>query len=194
VIPPDLRIAVLILGAALCFAAILSGMILRAAVRTGRWAVTRAAVAVGGIALMLWALVSFLPAHTQPAAAGTVARAPPVTVSARDLVGTAATALEACPVATAPPVPDSKRASLNEMKAAHAAFEAYDAATNAYTQCVDATIARTTKQYAGVASEPDLQALSLFGARAHNAAIDQEKTVVDQFNVQLRAYTAKHPK
>lgn len=192
-IPPDLRIAVLILGAALCLAAILSGMILRAAVRTRPGAVARVAVAGGGIALMLWALVSYLAAHTQ-AAASTVARAPPVTVSARDLVGTAATALEACPVPTAPPVPDSAHVSLNDMKAARAAFEAYDAATNAYTQCVDTTIARTTKQFAGVASESDLQALSLFGARAHNAAIDQEKAVVDQFNVQVRAYTAKHPR
>jgi hypothetical protein len=194
VIPPDLRIAVLILGAALCLAAILSGMILRAAVRTRPGAVARVAVAVGGIALMLWALASYLAAHTQPAAASTVARASPVTVSARDLVGTAATALEACPVPTAPPVPDSAHASLNEMKAARAAFEAYDAATNAYTQCVDTTIAGTTKQFAGVASESDLQALSLFGARAHNAAIDQEKAVADQFNVQVRAYTAKHPR
>jgi hypothetical protein len=169
-------------------------MILRAAVRTRPGAVARAAVAVGGIALMLWAMVSYLSARTQPVAASAVARAPPVTVSARDLVGTAATALEACPVPSAPPVPDSAHASLNEMKTAHAAFEAYDAATNAYTQCVDTTIARTTKQFAAVASESDLQALSLFGARAHNAAIDQEKTVVDQFNVQLRAYMAKHPK
>lgn len=191
-IPPDLRIAVLILGVALCLAAILSGLILRAAVRTRPGAVARVAVAVGGIALMLWVLVSYLSAHTQPAAASTVARAPSVT--ARDLVGTAATALEACPVPTAPAVPDSAHASLNEMKAARTAFEAYDAATNAYTQCVDTTIDRTSKQFAGAASESDLQALSLFGARAHNAAIDQEKAVVDQFNVQVRAYTAKHPK
>lgn len=193
-IPPDLRIAVLILGAALCLAAILAGMILRAAVRTRPGVLVRVAVAVGGAALMLWALVSYLSAPTQPAAASTVARASAATVSARDLVGTAATALEACPVPTAPPVPDSAHASFNEMKAAHTAFEAYDAATNAYTQCVDTTIARTSKQFAGVASESDLQALSLFGARAHNAAIDQEKAVVDQFNVQLRAYLAKHPK
>jgi hypothetical protein len=194
VIPTDLRIAVLILGAALCLGAILSGMILRAAVRTALGAFARAAVAVLGIALIVWALVSYLPSRTQPAAATPIARAPAVSVSARDLVGTAATALEACSLPAAPAIPDSTRASLDEMKAARAAFAAYDTATNAYTQCVDTTIARTAKQFASVASESDLEALSVFGARAHNAAIDQEKANVDQFNVQIRAYTAKHPK
>jgi hypothetical protein len=35
--------------------------------------------------------------------------------------------------------------------------------------------------------------LQLFGVHAHNTAIDQEQGYVDQFNVQLRAYKAKHP-
>lgn len=90
-------------------------------------------------------------------------------------------------------MPDSTRASLDEMQAARAAFAAYDAATTAYTQCVDAAIARTAKQYAGVASESDLQALNDFGARAHNAAIDQEKAIVDRFNATVRDYNQRHP-
>lgn len=143
---------------------------------------------------MVWALASYVTSRMQPAGATAFVRVPPVIVSARDLVGTAAAALEACPLPTAPPIPNNERASLHEMEDARSAFEAYDAATNAYTQCVDTTIARMTKQFAGVASQADLEALSTFGARAHNAAIDQERTIVDQFNMQIRAYRAKHPK
>lgn len=193
-ISPDFRIAALALGAALCLAAILSGMILRNAVRTALGVLARAAIVVGGIALMVWALASYVSSRMQPAGAAAIVRTPPVTVSARDLVGIAAAALEACPLPTAPPIPNSERASLDEMEAARSAFEAYDAATNAYTQCVDTTIARMATQFGGVASESDLQALNIFGARAHNAAIDQEKTIVDQFNIQIRTYAAKHPK
>lgn len=192
-IPPNLRIEILILGAVLCLAAILSGVILRDAVRTRLGRFFRITIGLAGIALAVWAAVSYVAASRQAAAPAT-APAPAPKMSARDLVGTAATALEACSLPSAPPIPDSARASFAEMTAARTAFEAYDAATNAYTQCVDTTIARTAKQFTGVASGSDLEALSTFGARAHNAAIDQEKSAVDQFNVQIRAYRAKHPK
>jgi len=145
------------------------------------------------LAVIVWALTSYLPMHRQPTSAPPAAPAPPASLSARDLVGAAATALEGCSLPTAPSVPDSTRASLDEMKAARTAFAAYDAATTAYTDCVDAAVARTAKQYAGVASEADLQALNEFGTKAHNAAFDQEKSLVDQFNAQLRDYIAKHP-
>lgn len=154
------------------------------------------ALAVGAAALLaaiLWAVKSYLPLHREPTATSSALRAPPVTVSARDLVGAAGRALEACSLPTAPSLP-STRASLDEMRAARAAFAAYDAATNAYTQCVDSAVERTGKQYAGVASESDLRALNDFGAKAHDAAIDQEKALVDQFNAELRDYNAKHPR
>lgn len=192
-IPPDLRIAALALGVLLCLAAILSGVILRNAARTAPGEFGRWAIAASGVALMAWAMASYHA--SRPQLAGEVAlRAPAVSVSARELVGIAATALEACPLPTAPPVPHSAQTSREQMEAARSAFAAYDAATNAYMQCVDATIARTSQRFAGVASEPDLQALNTFGARAHNGAIEQEKAVVDQFNTEVRAYNAKHPK
>jgi hypothetical protein len=80
------------------------------------------------------------------------------------------------------------------MEATHTVFEAYDAATRAYTQCVDSTVARIAQQSAGLAPESDLQALNTFGARAHNVAIDKEKANVDQFNDQLRDYKARRGK
>ena len=71
---------------------------------------------------------------------------------------------------------------------------AYDAATNAYVKCVDAAVEHIAQQSSGTAAPSDLQALKVFGVRAHNTAIDQEQAVVDQFNGQVRTYKAKHPK
>ena len=193
-IPRDLQIATLVLGAVLFLAALLYGVFLKGAARTAPGKLLRAAIAVGGIALMAGALASYLRAGRPPAAAPPAVPAASVSLSARDLVRTAGAALEACPLPTAPAVPDSARASRAQMDEARRAFAAYDAATNAYTQCVDTTIARTAQQFAGVASESDLQALNNFGGNAHDAAIDQEKAVVDQFNAQVRAYNTKHPK
>ncbi len=189
-IPPEFTIAALVLGAVLLLAALLGGILLPNVIRTALGRVARTAIAVGGVALMVWALVSYLPVRTQPAAGP----APLATLSARDLVGTASAALEACPIPTAPALPDGATPSRAQMEAARAAFEAYDAATRTYTQCVDSTVARIAKQFTGVASESDLQALNLFGAEAHNVAIDKEKENVDRFNTQLRAYNSAHGK
>jgi hypothetical protein len=186
VIPPEFTMAALVLGAVLLLAAILGGILLPNVIRTALGRVARTAIAVVGVALMVWALVSHLPAGTQPAAGP----APLATLSARDLVRTASAALEACPIPTAPAVPDGATVSRDQMEAARAAFAAYDAATRTYTQCVDSAVARVAKQFADVASESDVQALNLFGAEAHNVAIDKEKENVDQFNSQLRAYNA----
>jgi len=156
---------------------------------------TSRALAIGavtlGVAALLFALTHYLLLRQPTAAAPTPLRSAPTMMSARDLVAAAGTALEACPLPSAPAVPDSSRASLDEMKAAQAAFAAYDAATTSYTQCVDSAVAQTAKRYAGVASAADLKALDAFGARAHNAAIDQEQAVVDQFNAQVRTYREK---
>jgi len=182
--------AVLVVGAVLLFAAALGGILLPNMIRTALGRVARTSIAVGGVGLMVWALVSHLPPRTQPAAGRTSL----ATLSARDLVGTASAALQSCPTPTAPAVPDGTAQSRAHMEVARAAFEAYDAATHTYTQCVDSTVARIAKQFAGVASESDLQALNRFGTEAHNLAIDQEKENVDQFNSQLRAYNASHGK
>ena len=193
-IPRDLQIATLVIGAVLFLAAALYGVFLKGAVGTAHGRLLRAAIAVGGIALMAGALASYLLARRPPAGAPPAVPAASVALSARDLVRTAGAALEACLLPTAPAVPDSARASRAQMEEARRAFAAYDAATNAYTQCVDTTTARTAQQFAGVASDSDLQALNNFGGNAHDAAIDQEKAVVDQFNAEVRAYNAKHPK
>lgn len=186
------EIALVLVGAVLIVAAIASGWLPGSAAGTTGGRVARALAGIAGAALIAWTLVT----RVGPGGLLGSAPAPAPThrgPSAAELVKTASTALLACPAATAPAVPDGATASLKEMQAADAAFRAYDAATNAYAKCVDAAVGRVAKQFAGVAEAPDLATLNVFGTRAHNVAIDEEQTAVDQFNGQLRIYKAKHP-
>lgn len=186
-IPPDFTVAALVLGALLLLAAVLSGILRSHAIRTTFARFARTASAVGGVALMAWALASYFSAATRGAPP-----APRASLSAQELVRTASTALEACSAPDVPAVPNGSTASLEEMEATSAAFKAYDALTRAYTQCVDSAVDRVAKQSAALASEQDLQALNTFGARAHNVALDMEQANVDRFNEQLRIYKTRH--
>jgi len=189
----DFRIGALALGALLLLAAVSSALIFGSAWRTRSGTYARAAAGVVGAALIIAALVPYLGSPRQPALQP--AAAPAATQhSSVDLVGTAGSAVAACVVATAPAVPNGATASLKEMRAARTAFQAYDGATNSYLHCVDSTIERVAKQFAGEASPADLQALQTFGVRAHDTAVDQEQAVADQFNSQIRTFKAKHPR
>jgi hypothetical protein len=192
--PSDFRIGVLLVGAILLLAAVLSGGISGNAIRTAVGKIARAVVGVAGAVLIVWALTSYRGSRTHSATEPAVAPAPPVTSSPVNLVGTASTALQACPIAPAPSVPDGATASAEQMAAARSAFQAYDAATNSYARCVDSAVDRIAKQSEGVASESDRQSLNTFGVGAHNTAIEQEQAIADKFNAQVRIYKAKHPK
>ncbi len=187
----DLRLGALAAGAVLLLAAVFAVRLAGAALRTRGGTVVRALVGLGGAALIGWALSSFpgarSPAPSPPAASSTPPHAPV------DLVDAASVALEACARPTAPALPNGAMASLQEMTAARAAFQAYDTATNAYVHCVDATTERIARQYAAVASQDELRSLKEFGLGAHDTAIDQEQAVADQFNAQVRLYKSKHP-
>jgi hypothetical protein len=180
----------LALGAILLLAAVLAPR-LRGAARERHAATWGVAAGVAGAALLGWGLISWLspqsstPPPPKPASTATGA---PV-----DLVDAASTALQGCPRATAPSVPNGTTASREEMAAATAAFKSFDAATISYVQCVDTAIERIASQYAAVASQDELHALREFGTVAHNTAIDQEKALADQFNSQIRTYKAQHP-
>ena len=185
----DYRVALLAAGVLLLLAALVGGRVLgthvSAAVRTG----VRLGAAVLGVALLAWILPSYRAAPPAGVAAAPAHRAMPV-----DLVRLASSQLAACSLPSAPSLPDGDSASPQQMTSAHQAFEAYDAATTAYTQCVDAAIDRVAKQQGSAASAADVQGLRAFGMTAHNTAIEQEQAVADHFNGQIRAYKAKHPK
>lgn len=191
--PFDSRIGALVLAGLLLLLAVLSARILATAPRTRGGTHVRFAAALGGAVLTIWALAGCTGSQSQPQTqlAPTTSAPLPPTI---DLVGTASSALADCPLATAPAVPDGATASLKEMTAARAAFQAYDGATNSYLHCVDSAIDRIAKQFATVASQDDLHSLRTFGERAHDTAVDQEQAVADQFNSQIHSYKAKHPK
>ena len=185
----DYRVALLAAGVLLLLAALISGRVLdthvSAAVRTG----IRLGMAVLGLALLGWILPSYRAAPPASVAAAPAHRTMPV-----DLVRVASSELAACSLPTAPSLPEGDGASLQQMTAARQAFEAYDAATTVYTQCVDAAIERVAKQQGSAASAADVESLSAFGTTAHNTALAQEQAVADHFNGQIRASKAKHPK
>ena len=153
----------------------------------------RGALAVGGIALIAWGALQYLPRHGSPRA--TTSTTPPIDSKSRqiDAVALASSDLAACPVAAAPQVPDGSAASHEQMSAARTAFQNYDAATNAYAKCVDSVVQRLAGELRGHASAEELQRLAQFGMSAHNTAIDQEQAVADRLNGQIRAFKARHP-
>lgn len=188
--PTGLRIGALAVGAALLLFALLAPRLLGASLRNrgGSWA--RAALAVVGAALLAWGSLSLL--RSRPAAQAAIAAPSTPTLTPVDLVDVASVALQSCPRATPPAVPDGASASGETMAAARSAFQAYDSATNSYLKCVDTTIDGIARQYANIALQDDLHALREFGLSAHNTAIDQERAIADQFNAQIRTYKAKH--
>jgi len=154
-----------------------------------RWLYVVAACA--GVALIALALVFSLHSRSSPKSVSTGAYTP--TSAPVDLVDAASIALQDCARAVPPSIPDGTRATRAEMTAARSAFQAYDTATNTYTHCVDTAIEHIANQYATVASPSELKSLKAFGRGAHDTAIDQEQSVADQFNTQIRTYRTRHP-
>lgn len=193
--PPDYRIPLLVLGALLLLVAAF-GARLVGGLPSVLAATLRALLGVAGVALLAWVLVPLLIAPTPPAAPAVAPAASPVAAAqpaSGNLVRLATLAMQDCPAASAPPVPDGATATKEQMLAARTAFQAYDAATNTYIKCVDAAIESTRKATAGSAADAELEALQKFGNGAHNTAIDQEQSDADQLNAQVRAFKAKHP-
>jgi len=189
--PLEPRVGLLVLGVVLVLFAILGGWILRSA-SAGLRRALRVVLGIAGIALVAWFLAPYAgglraPLQTAPAAAAQHPGMPP------DLLRLATSELGACSLPSPPVLPDATTATGPQMAAARQAFETYDAATNAYAKCVDAVIARITREQQNSASADDLKRLAVFGTTAHNVAIDQEQAVANQFNSQIRAYKARHP-
>jgi hypothetical protein len=187
----EFRIGALAVGAALLLLALFTPLLRGASLRSRGRSWLRVAMGVAGAALLCWGLISLVGSRP-PAQTAIAARSTP-DLSSVDLVDLASVALQSCPRATPPAVPDGASASAEAMAAARSAFQAYDSATNSYLQCVDKTIDGIAQKYAGVALRDDVHALKEFGLSAHNTAIDQERAIADQFNAQIRTYKAKHP-
>jgi hypothetical protein len=195
--PAELSEFLLLVSAVLVLAAFFGRRIMRRRGRQALGNVVSIVLAVAGVALAGWVGWS----HFGPPLAGPQPAPPTPVNSAADTaplahaepVPTAIAALQECTAATPPAtVPEGSKASLEQMVAARTAFQQYDAATNTFTQCLDQTIERVTKQFPQ-ASAADLATLKTLRDGAHNTAIDQEQAFADQLNAQVRAFKAKHP-
>lgn len=203
---PPLAIVLVVLGVALIVAALAGGWLLGQAMTGRARGIVRVVVGLIGIAAIVIALVPGAlpglglrgsPGTTQVSAseAGSQSAAPADRGPrlAVDLVGAASSAIIACPQADPPPLPDAASATRAQMDDARRAFEAYDHATNTYTQCVDDTVGRMAKERAGIVPPEAIARLQDFGVRAHNVAVDKEQTFAGQFNQQIRVFNARHP-
>jgi hypothetical protein len=187
----DLHTGALIVGALAVLLALLGGSFLRAVA-------LRTVLGIAGIALVAWGVLPYLSrpqplvSVNPPPAPVQAAPSPPAPPLPGAPAQAATEALEDCSLPNPPSVPDGAKVSKAQMVAAHTAFQAYDAATNNYTHCVDAVVEKITAQFPR-ASAQDLQTVKVLGIGAHNTAIDQEQALADQFNAQIKAFKAKHP-
>lgn len=192
----ELVVFLLLIAAALAAAALLGRRLLGSRADSPAGKITRGLLGVAALAVAAWVLWSLSGQHAQQEQAAAAAAAPvavPEEAPRGDPVPTAIAALEDCVVASPPPPPpDGAKASKEQMLAARTAFQQFDAATNSYLKCVDLTIARVTQQFPGATAE-ELKMLGTLGTGAHNTAVDQEQSLADQMNTQVRAFNTKHP-
>jgi hypothetical protein len=97
-----------------------------------------------------------------------------------------------CPYPAAPTnLPDGRTATMEDMLAGQKAVKEYQKAIDVYVACIDKEL--DDKIAAGGDSlkpqqKTDLQKME---AQKHNAAVDQEQTVADRFNEQVKAFKAR---
>jgi len=189
--PATVKIGVLALGAVLLLAALVSSLL-------KRWPLgARVLMAVCGLGLLAWGLTQqLLPGRSSSAPPTTAAAAASSQTPARaDLTLVASSAFSDCGKPTEPGAPpDGASASRAQMLAAQEAMKAYDAATTAYTQCVDTAAQNIVNQYQNFVPASEVRAVRELDVKVHNAAVDQDQALVTRFNQQLRVFQAKQPK
>ena len=108
---------------------------------------------------------------------------------------TAAPVYADCPYPPAPSkVPDGASATMEDMLAGQRAVKAYDKAINDYVACIDKEL-QDSIAAAGDKLKPEQKAdMEKVEAQKHNAAIDQEQSVADRFNEQVKVFKARTEK
>ena len=97
-----------------------------------------------------------------------------------------------CPYPAAPTnLPDGRTATMEDMLAGQKAVKEYQKSIDVYVACIDKEL--DDKIAAGGDSlkpqqKTDLQKME---AQKHNAAVDQEQSVADRFNEQVKAFKAR---
>jgi hypothetical protein len=102
-------------------------------------------------------------------------------------------ALADCPYPEAPKgMPDGKTASKDEMLAMRKSVQDFDAATNAYLNCIQKDHDDAMKGLTDSDADKKKKAqLDHIEAEKQNAAQSQDQTLADKFNEQIRIFKAK---
>ena len=100
-----------------------------------------------------------------------------------------------CPYPAAPAkIPDGATATMEEMLAGQKAVKEYDKAITDYVACIDKELADSIAK-GGDQLKPEQKAdMQKVEAQKHNAAIDQEQSVADRFNEQVKVFKTKSEK
>ena len=100
-----------------------------------------------------------------------------------------------CPYPAAPTkIPDGATATLQEMLDGQKAIQAYDKAIKEYVDCIDKEVSDNIAK-AGDSLKPEQKAdMQKVEMQKHNAAIDQEQSVADRFNEQVKVFKARTEK
>jgi NaMN:DMB phosphoribosyltransferase len=154
-------------------------------------AITWIAAGLLGVACLVWTLWRARAGSATHIAVATVQS--PTPASQPDPLLTADLAFNDCAVPAQPTeLPDGATASMQQMQQAHAAVTAFDAATNVYLKCVDASVSRVAQQDQGAASSASVRLVDSLGVTLHNAAVDRDRAVAERLNQQIRIFKAKH--
>ena len=98
----------------------------------------------------------------------------------------------ACSYPRAPAnVPDGSTATKEEMKAAQQAFQAYNNAIKAYTDCLNLEHDERIAKDPAALTEDQKKELERMRAQKNNAAIDEAEAVTARFNEQVRLFNAR---
>ena len=108
---------------------------------------------------------------------------------------TAAPVYADCPYPAAPnKIPDGATASMEEMLAGQKAVKAYDQAIGEYNDCIDKELADSIAKAGDKLKPEQRQDMEKVETQKHNAAIDQEQSVADRFNEQVKVFKARTEK
>jgi hypothetical protein len=105
---------------------------------------------------------------------------------------TAGAARAECPYPPAPDkLPDGASATLEDMLAGQKTVKAYQKAIDDYVACIDKELEAAIAK-GGDKLKPQQKAdMQHVEAQKHNAAIDQEQSIADRFNEQVKLFKAK---
>jgi hypothetical protein len=97
-----------------------------------------------------------------------------------------------CPYPAAPTnLPDGRTATMEDMLAGQKAVKEYQKAVDAYVACIDKELDDKLAQGGDSIKPQQKTDLQKMEAQKHNAAVDQEQSVADRFNEQVKAFKAR---